>query len=108
MFKDIKSKIMNLGMPAKAYLALVIIAIIMNFTMKSWSSLLFIVIFATIWTCLIQYAGKHGYKSGAWVLVFLPFVFMYFQQSATMNRMMYNVKSMLSSSQPTSKTQGSK
>lgn len=87
-------------MPAKVYIVLAIIAIIMNFMYVSWHHLLFSLVFILGWTLLIEYVGKRGiqggYKSIGWVLAILPFAFMFYVKSAMMNHMTAGVMSALS------------
>jgi len=86
---------MHLHLAAKVYLALVIIALFMNFMMMSWSRTFMTLLFAVIWSLLIEYAGKKGYRSSAWILVILPFAVMYFAKTIAMNRMVAKLAGMM-------------
>jgi hypothetical protein len=98
MFNNIKYQLMHLHTPAKVYVILAMIGLIMNFMYMSWHHLVFSLAFVTLYTLFIEYAGKKGYRSGLWVLVFLPFAAMYFIKSMAMNRMLASVANMMSSS----------
>jgi len=100
MLNKIKSQLMHLHMPAKVYVVLAIIAIVMNFMYMTWHHLLFSLVFILGWTLLIEYVGKQGiqggYKSIGWVLAILPFAVMFYVKSAMMNHMTAGVMSVLS------------
>jgi hypothetical protein len=97
MLKNIQNVFMHLHLQAKVYLGLVIISLFMNYLYMSWNSILFLIIFALAWAYLIEYVGKKGMRSSAWVLAILPFAIAYFKKSASMNHMIYQLTSGMSS-----------
>jgi len=99
-FGELKEKLMQIHLPAKIYLALVIIAILMNFMYMSWHHLLFTVIFVIVWTYIIEYVCKKGFKNSVWILVVLPFAIMFFAKSIAMNQMLAKIASSMTSKAP--------
>jgi len=65
---------MKLCAPAILYLVLSIIALIFNFQC-SISSVLLHVVFIGIWTFILNWICKKGYKEVSWLLVLLPYLF---------------------------------
>lgn len=100
MLNKIKAQLMHLHMPAKVYVVLAVIAIVMNFMYMTWHHLLFSLVFILGWTLFIEYIGKRGvqggYKSAGWLLAILPFAVMFYVKSAMMNHMTAGVAAMLS------------
>lgn len=100
MLGKLKAQLMHLHMPAKVYVVLAIIAIVMNFMYVSWHHLLFSLVFIVGWALLIEYVGKRGiqggYKSIGWVLAILPFAVMFYVKSAMMNHMTAGIAAVLS------------
>ena len=62
--------------PAKLYLAIAVIAVIIGlFSGVSIMSLFFNLLFALIWTYILSFLCKNGYQSLSWFLVLLPYIF---------------------------------
>jgi hypothetical protein len=62
--------------PAKLYLAIAVIAVIIGlFSGISIMSLFFNLLFALIWTYILSFLCKMGYQSLSWFLVLLPYIF---------------------------------
>lgn len=104
MLKKLEYIFKNLHVPAKVYLALVLFAFIMNFSFMTWTNVLTTILFAVAWAFLIEYVGKKGYISGAWILVFFPFAILFFAKSIAMNTMLTNLASTMTAQQKTEKT----
>ena len=84
--------------PAKLYFVLVIISIIVGlFSGFQFMAVLLKLIFAFVWTVILNWLCKKGWKTLSWILVLLPFIFiiiLYFgmvrltnQQKSMMNLM---------------------
>ena len=84
--------------PAKLYFVLVIISIIVGlFSGFQVMAVLIKLIFAFVWTVVLNWLCKKGWKTLSWILVLLPFIFiilLYFgmtrmskQQKQMMNMM---------------------
>ena len=92
------NKFNQLCNPAKLYFALVIISIIVGlFSGFQFMAVLIKLIFAFVWTMVLNWLCKKGWKTLSWILVLLPFLFiiiLYFgmvrmnkQQKQMMNMM---------------------
>lgn len=103
MFNKLKFTLTHLHLQAKTYIALIVVAIFLNMNFMSWERIFGTIVFALLWTLLIEYAGKKGYRSGAWILVILPFTYMYFSKSIQMNHMISKMMMGPSTSTTTSK-----
>ena len=62
--------------PAKLYLAIAVLAVIMGlFSGVSIMALFLNLLFACIWTYILSFLCKKGYQSLSWFLVLLPYIF---------------------------------
>jgi hypothetical protein len=83
----IKEMYRTLCNPAKFYLILSIIAIIiMIFQRVKAMVILFKLLFAGIFVLLLNFLCKKGYTTLAWVVVLLPYVFLFFALSNVLLR----------------------
>ena len=64
--------------PAKLYLILSIIAIIIM-VMKRIQTMVIVmkIVFAGIFVFLLNFLCKKGYKTLAWIIIFLPYIFLF-------------------------------
>ena len=68
----------NLCDPAKLYIVLSIIAIIVAFFRRmSFRSLVFKAFFVLFWTWVLNYMCSKGFKMVSWFLVLFPFIVMF-------------------------------
>jgi hypothetical protein len=74
---DLKSKFLHLCDPAKLYLVLAFISIIvMLFSKIKISIVLMKLIFILIWVFILNFICKKGYVGVSWFLVLLPYILM--------------------------------
>lgn len=61
--------------PAKLYLVITVIGIVMAlFNKVSFMMVLVKLIFALLWTFVLNWLCEKGYKTLSWILVLLPFI----------------------------------
>lgn len=91
--------------PAKLYFALVILFIVVSlFSNINILAIFFKLIFALIWTSILNWLCSKGYTTISWIIVFLPFIlmivaffgFLKMNKSAQMANQMMNVAQMKS------------
>ncbi len=62
--------------PAKLYFVLVVISIIVGlFSGFQFVALVLKLIFAFVWTVVLNWLCKKGWKTVSWILVLMPFIF---------------------------------
>ena len=72
---SIKSIFVNLCMPSKIYLVISVIALLIaTFSSFSIITILAKIIFIVLWTFILNWICKKGYKTVSWGLVLLPYV----------------------------------
>lgn len=108
MLTQLKSQLMHLHTPAKVYVILAVIAMILNFMFMSWHHMFFSALFIVAWALFIEYVGKKGYQSAGWFLAILPFAFMFYAKSVAMNRMIASVASTMTTGMSGSSSSQSK
>ena len=68
---------MKLCSPALLYLVLATIALVFNFMQFSLLSGVIHIVFVLLWTFILNWICSKGYKWVSWLLVVLPYVFMF-------------------------------
>lgn len=72
---DLKSKFLSLCMPAQIYLLLALLSCILAlFGNINFLAIAIKLIFAIIWTLVLNYICKSGYEGVSWFLVVFPYV----------------------------------
>ena len=70
-----KNSFSELCAPAKLYFVLVFISIIIGlFSGFHFLAIIFKLLFAFIWTMVLNWLCKKGWKTLSWILVLLPFI----------------------------------
>jgi hypothetical protein len=72
---DLKASFDRLCMPAQIYLLLALLACIMGlFSRISFTMIAGKLVFAVIWTMILNWICKQGYKGISWFLVLFPYI----------------------------------
>lgn len=70
--------------PAKLYFVVAVFSSILMLINKAHIILVVVkLVFAFLWTCVLCWLCKKGYKSVSWFLVLLPFILMIFARPKT-------------------------
>ena len=70
--------------PAKLYFVVAVFSSILMLINKAHIMLVVVkLVFAFLWTCVLCWLCKKGYKSVSWFLVLLPFILMIFARPQT-------------------------
>jgi hypothetical protein len=73
---NLKDKVSTFCLPAKIYLVLAVIAIIVGFITGATLIFVFVkLVFAVLWTLLLNFLCNSGLTPLSWFLVLLPYVF---------------------------------
>ena len=72
---DLKNKFLNLCTPAQVYLVLALLSCILAlFNKFDFLGIIIKLLFAIIWTMILNYICKSGYVGVSWFLVVLPYI----------------------------------
>jgi hypothetical protein len=76
--EKMKAMILNMCTPAQIYLFLALFACILGlFSGMKLMPVLLKLLFAVIWTFILNFLCKKGFKNVAWFLVLLPYVILF-------------------------------
>ena len=72
---DLKNKFLNLCTPAQVYFVLALLScIIALFNKFDFIGIIMKLLFAIIWTMILNYICRSGYVGVSWFLVVLPYI----------------------------------